>query len=456
MLGETRPATVTEDEGLTRLCRAHGRLPSGAEFKGYRIERLLGRGGMGVVYEATQTSLNRRVALKLLPAESAQNVVLQARFRREALMQAALDHPHIVDVYETGVCEAGLFIAMRLVRGETLRDKIGDEGMDPRLVLALLTPVGDALDTAHACGLVHRDVKPQNILIGPRTHAYLADFGLVRPFADGPLTQAGGLLGTPAYLAPEVMEGRAATAASDVFSFAVVLHECLTGHPSTCRGTLDGAIADVVGRGLAAEPKDRPATASGLMELAGRALRPPRRPLPPRRPAQPAPDTERWLTRRRLAAACLALLAFAALGELVAWTTGAANPVAPLAVRFGPLHAMPTSAAAFTLEHGRLPDDLPLRDGPGVALETNASVDGGGEEPLPIVCIVRDLTAQRFVGDREALPTPPPALARSFTVTCWVPVDLQPGHRYEVLVKIFHPRYASAPVRTAWATFFVQ
>jgi serine/threonine protein kinase len=468
MLGETWLAADRGERAPAEVRRADGALAPGSEIKGYTIERLLGRGGMGVVYEATQTSLNRRVAIKLLPAESAQNRVLQARFRREALLQAALDHPHIVDVYETGACDAGLFIAMRLIRGETLRTKIGERGMDPEFVLELLTPVADALDTAHECGLVHRDVKPQNILVGNRAHAYLADFGLVRPFADRALTQAGGVLGTPAYLAPEVVRGSEATAASDIYSFAAVLHECLTGHASSCRSALDGEIADVVARGMAPEPEARPATSTDLMQLAHRALRPsrPRPVVPPlgtpvEPPAPDAPATPHggWtsgLARRVLAGSCLALVAASVAALVVAMQRDAATADARVVVDLERPKVLPMSAAAFLAEHGLIPGTLPMSSSRGgVAIEANATVHGGGPEPLVILCLVRDLTAPQPVARTAALGPPPPNVAASFTVICWVPVDMLPGHRYQAVVWIFHPRHRSTPIATRSTTFDV-
>jgi serine/threonine protein kinase len=424
-------------------------LSAGAQIKGYRIERLLGRGGMGLVYEATQTSLNRRVALKLLPADSAHDRVRQARFRREALMQAALDHPHIVDVYETGVGDSGLFIAMRLVRGETLKAKIGPCGMDAQLMLELLTPVADALDTAHACGLVHRDVKPQNILVARRTHAYLADFGLVRVFADGGLTEGGGILGTPAYLAPELVEGGEATPASDIYSFAAVLHQCLTGHQSACRGALSGDIAAVVERGLAAAPDQRPATATELMHDARRALQPPRRVLTAPPPSSP-PAPPRRLRRRVLAGTCIALAAVALVSAAL---RAVSTADARMSVRLEPPSVTPMLASAFRAEYGHEAPAASAGNQPGLAIAANGTVSGGGAEPLPIVCVVRDATTQVPVGRERAIDMAPPDASTTFMAVCWVPAALQEGHRYEVIVRVWHPSKGQAPVTMTRATY---
>src|SRR4051794_957465 len=163
---------------------------------------------MGVVYRATQLSLNRLVALKVLPSELSEDRGFRERFRREGQLQAAIDHPHIVTVYEAGDSDHGLFIAMRVVQGPTLKDLIGAGRMDAPRAIALLRQVADALDAAHEKGLIHRDVKPQNILIDANDHAYLADFGLTRApdDAEGP-TETGQFVGTLDYISPEQARG---------------------------------------------------------------------------------------------------------------------------------------------------------------------------------------------------------------------------------------------------------
>src|SRR5688500_5527101 len=130
---------------------------------------------MGVVYEATQLSLDRKVALKLIVPELGRDESYRERFRREALRQAAIDHPHIVTVHEAGETDEGLYFAMRMVRGPTLKEMIVSRELDPARAFRILKPVADALDTAHAERLIHRDIKPQNVLVVSRDHAYLAD-----------------------------------------------------------------------------------------------------------------------------------------------------------------------------------------------------------------------------------------------------------------------------------------
>jgi hypothetical protein len=261
---------------------------------GYRIDGTLGEGGMGTVYRATQLSLERVVALKVLTAELSADPAFRERFRREGLLQAALDHPHIVTVFEAGEAEGRLFLAMRMVEGPTLKDLIVRRQLDDRRALRLLTQVAEALDAAHAKGLIHRDVKPQNVLVGAGDHAYLADFGLTKGHDDAGMTETGQFVGTIDYISPEQARGERATARSDVYALTAVLCECLTGQVPFVRATeervllahlsespprlsevradLPAAMDDVIARGMAKAPEDRPASAGELMLEARRAL----------------------------------------------------------------------------------------------------------------------------------------------------------------------------------------
>ena len=261
---------------------------------GYRIDGTLGEGGMGTVYRATQLSLERVVALKVLTAELSADPAFRERFRREGLLQAALDHPHIVTVYEAGETDNRLFLAMRMVEGPTLKDLILRRQLDDRRALRLLTQVAEALDAAHAKGLIHRDVKPQNVLVGAGDHAYLADFGLTKGNDDAAMTETGQFVGTIDYISPEQARGGRATARSDVYALTAVLCECLTGRVpfersteerallahlteppprlSQMRTDIPAAMDEVVARGMAKAPEDRPASAGELMLQARRAL----------------------------------------------------------------------------------------------------------------------------------------------------------------------------------------
>ena len=263
-------------------------LETGTIVSGYRIDGVLGEGGMGAVYRATQLSLNRTVALKVLATELSADETFRERFRREGLLQAAIDHQHIVTVYEAGETEGGLFLAMRLVRGPTLKDEILSKRLTPARAVRILTAVADALDAAHEVGLIHRDVKPQNILVGARDHAYLADFGLTHvPDEAGRLTGTGQFVGTIDYVSPEQLRGEGADHRSDVYALAGVLYECLSGevpYPrpteaavlyahisdappslSAKRPDLPPELDELIARGMAKDPDGRFASAGEFM-----------------------------------------------------------------------------------------------------------------------------------------------------------------------------------------------
>jgi serine/threonine protein kinase len=267
-------------------------LDQGTIVAGYRIDGVLGTGGMAVVYRATQLSLNRPAALKVITSEAGDDPSFRERFRREGQLQAAIDHPHIVTVYEAGESEHGLFLAMRVVRGPTLKDLILSGQLDPGRAVRLLTQVAEALDAAHEVGLIHRDVKPQNILVGAHDHAYLADFGLTKAPGGSGLTEEGQFLGTIDYVSPEQARGGGATHCSDIYALAGVLCESLTGEVpfprpnepavlyahmsdppprlSERRSDLPPALDDVIARGMAKDPDDRPGSATELMQDAER------------------------------------------------------------------------------------------------------------------------------------------------------------------------------------------
>jgi serine/threonine protein kinase len=205
-------------------------LPVGSSFAGYRIEGVIGRGGMGVLYLATQLSLERQVALKLISPEFADDRLFRERFKREARLAALIDHPNVIPVYEAGEWEGQLFLAMRHVDGTDLQAIIAcEEKLHPRQAAPIIAQVASALHAAHERGLVHRDVKPGNVLVD-NVRSWLTDFGLTKRIASRTaLTAVGRTVGTAAYLAPEQIRGQDVDARTDVYAFACVLYECLTG-----------------------------------------------------------------------------------------------------------------------------------------------------------------------------------------------------------------------------------
>src|SRR5919198_4140667 len=201
----------------------------GRELGGYRILEEIGRGGTSVVYRAEHVRLGRTAALKLLSPGFGE-ADFSDRFLRESRLAASLDHPNIVPVYDAGEQDGLLYIAMAHVEGTDLKTLIAEEGPLPvRRALRILAQVASALDAAHQRGLVHRDVKPANILVGPDDRAYLTDFGIVKEIAANGTTRTGGFVGTIEYSSPEQIEGRAVDGRTDVYALACVLYECLTG-----------------------------------------------------------------------------------------------------------------------------------------------------------------------------------------------------------------------------------
>lgn len=246
----------------------------GSTLGGYRIESLIARGGMGVVYRATQLALERPVALKVIAAELAGKEGFRERFLRESRLAASLDHPSVVPVYDAREEDGELIVAMRLIEGGDLRKLIDREGpLAPARTVALLSQVAEALDAAHAAGIVHRDVKPHNILVeGER--AYLSDFGLAKAFEGTGAGSGASIVGTVEYMAPEQWRGERAGPAADVYSLGCVLFEALTGIVPYARKAADTepemprGIGAVIERAVSKDPADRYANAGELIEAA--------------------------------------------------------------------------------------------------------------------------------------------------------------------------------------------
>ena len=298
----------------------------GSSIGGYTIESLLGRGGMSTVYIAEDAKLGRKVALKIMSEELSENEAFRSRFIREAKMAANLEHPNIVPVYDAGEADDVLYLAMRVIRGTDLRRVITEEGpMDAERTMGIMRQIASALDAAHRAGLVHRDVKPANILLsheGEEEHAYLSDFGLTKHVSSrSGLTQTGTFMGTIDYVAPEQIRGDEVDGRTDLYSLACVLYECLTGEVpftkdqdvailfahlederpriSAKRPDLSAAIDDVLARAMAKQKEERFATCLAFVDAARRALElapavrgtaPPTILAPP--PAAPSPGSE--------------------------------------------------------------------------------------------------------------------------------------------------------------------
>jgi serine/threonine protein kinase len=319
----------------------------GTMFAGYRIEAARGRGGMSVVYRAEHPRLGNVVALKLLAAELAENEAFRERFVRESRTAASIPHPNIVPIYDAGDAEGVLYIAMRYVEGPDLKALARERLPAPR-ALAIGAQVASALDAAHARGMVHRDVKPANVLlergVDGADHAYLADFGLTKHVGShSGLTGTGQFIGTVDYMAPEQIEGREVDGRADVYALACVLFECLTGQPPFTRDSevavlwahmrdepprLSSAVPGIpaaadraLARGLAKDPADRPATCGELIHAFSDAVDGGTVEAPTQRLARPArePRSRRW--RAAALAGAAGLLAGAGIATAVSLGT---------------------------------------------------------------------------------------------------------------------------------------
>jgi YVTN family beta-propeller protein len=269
-------------------------LDMGSELLGYRIEDVLGRGGMGIVYLAEDLRLKRKVALKLLSPQLAEDARFRERLLAESELAASLDHPNIVPIYAAGEADGLIFISMRYVEDSDLKALLHNGPLSPERALAFVSQVASALDAAHARGLVHRDVKPSNVLIAAKAghegsdHVYLADFGLTKRFSGKEDAGNGQeqLLGTVGYMAPEQIRGGEVDGRADVYSLGCLLYECLAGEPPFAQGsdaavlfahlqqeppTLPG-LEQVLPRALAKSPDDRYQTGRELVDAARAAL----------------------------------------------------------------------------------------------------------------------------------------------------------------------------------------
>jgi Protein kinase domain/PASTA domain len=335
----------------------------GSRFGEYRIEGILGRGGMGIVYLAREVALDRLVALKVIRPELAHERHFRARFRSESLTAASIEHPRVVTVYGAGELDGLLYVAMRYLPGEDLGRLIAARGpLPPSEAAELVAQVADGLDAVHAAGLVHRDVKPANVIVADgygesgRPAAFLTDFGLAKAAAatDG-LTATGEVIGSVDYIAPEQIEGRGIDARTDVYSLGCVLFHAVSGRvpfagressakmwahlneppPLAGAGGRSRAVDRVIRRAMAKDPARRFPSAGDLGRAAlaavhGEAVTEPERTvgageaapaetLPIRtevapRPTEPLPGRRKGRRRRRLLTAFLVLLVLGPLG----------------------------------------------------------------------------------------------------------------------------------------------
>src|ERR1700758_4718130 len=290
-------------------------------FGRYRLIEVIGRGGMGTVYRAHDTMIDREVSIKVLPAELANEPGYRERFRREAHTAARLAEPHIVPIYDTGEIDGQLYLVMPVVDGLDLTSVLRRDGtLQPVFAVRIVEQLAAALDAAHKRGLVHRDVKPSNALVTPGGFVYLIDFGIAHDASATKLTSTGMTIGTWTYMAPERFSTGVADARGDVYALACVLHECLTGRsafpgdtleqqgaahltkdppkPTALNPAVPAGFDEVIAHGMAKDPERRYQTAGQLAAGAHRALTEGPTPEPAtvpeftRRPAVPISATE--------------------------------------------------------------------------------------------------------------------------------------------------------------------
>jgi serine/threonine-protein kinase len=381
----------------------------GSTFGHYEIRALLGRGGMGEVYEAYDTDKDRVVALKILAEQHCADETFRARFRRESHAAAKLHEPHVVPIHDWGEVDGALFIDMRCVDGVDLRRLLGSGPLDPARAVAIIGGVAAALDGAHSAGLVHRDVKPENIIVTSADFAYLVDFGIAEAAGETHLTSTGTAVGSLAYMAPERFGTDDLTPAADIYSLACVLHELLVGtapypwtslqqiiaahtsaappRPSAINPAVPASFDEVIARGMAKEPDDRYGSASAFARAAQRALHPDRNatfaagsaptglaPLPPVFPApnvfqqQTGPGTTRqsWVVPAVVAAAVAVIVTAVGLTVLIATrgTPAAGGPAPTPTVAAGVTPSPPSAPASTRASVGAA--------APGAALPPNA------------------------------------------------------------------------------------
>jgi ABC-type branched-subunit amino acid transport system substrate-binding protein len=334
----------------------------GMIFAGYRVEELVGRGGMGVVYRATDLSLERPVALKLVAPELAEDERFRERFLREPRLAASLDHPYVIPIYEAGEHAGQLYLAMRFVEGSDLRAILErEQKLSPERTLAVLAQVADALDAAHRRALVHRDVKPGNVLLDEDGHAYLTDFGITKQ-VGGDSTDTGRVVGTLDYLAPEQIRGDPVDGRADVYALGCLLYECLAGvppfrrpteaeilwahmqeHPAPLRG--QPRLDPVLRKALAKDREDRYGSCVELIDAAADALGLARAPRAARRSI--VPPAVRRHGRAILAGGLLLLAATIALA-IVALTGGEDGRVGPIGNGVAAIDPADGSVTSFT------------------------------------------------------------------------------------------------------------
>jgi len=436
----------------------------------YRILREIGRGGMSTVYEARDTRTGQSVALKMLalpPSHTPeQQRDLIARFRREARAVAHLSHPNIVVIHEVGERDGAYFLAMEYLTGQTLRERLAQGPLTPAQAQPVLAQIAGALDAVHAAGIVHRDVKPSNVLLLPDETAKLLDFGIARQSDDTTITSTGMIIGSPSYMAPEQVRGEAGTAASDVWALGALLYEMLAGRPPFAAPTipavlyqvtheppppvpgLPAAVQKALRRALNKNPARRFPTAGAFAEALRAALpRPaPREAAPPksRAPRRQWP-MGRWPMGRWWWAALLPLLLLG-IGTSALMHHRAPAPAPP------PLHSV--AAPPVSAPPAAHPAPAPSASTPSASVSVAPAPRRVRSQPRPLVPAKKRPAPHKAIGPAKPAKPKPHRAKSSAAHAPRARRHPAPAHRRvvhrprRIVPRFFRPFYRVTPRRS--------
>jgi len=415
-----------------------GGIPAGASIGAYVVESPLGRGGMGVVYRAYHPRLQRWAAIKLLPPFGNTEEARQ-RFEREARAVARLRHRNILSVFDFGDFNGQPYMVTEYMPNGSLQERLPKQPLEPQQALDVLKPLGDALDYAHAQGIVHRDVKPANVFLDGEWQPVLADFGLAKMYSEDSITMSGAVSGTPSHMAPEQARGSEPTGKADLYALAVIAFQLLTGRlpftgasvmdilyqhvndpapaPSSFNQALTPAVDAVVARGLTKDPNQRWDTCEAMVAALDAAVhgRLDERTMAAAAPAAARPAKPSTGARRSLLTALGAVAVLAVIGATLFLTLGRSQPGGGLPIPSPPVQTSP--GASPIARHVSVQPPSPL------VIGSRGTVTGDGLEPKQTAGagVLQGGAVHPLVASMQVQPD------GSFSVSGVVPADLSPG-----------------------------